>query len=161
MVAAGCCVCTTPINIWPVTELRICVSVFASFSHLGTRKCIAQHTLLVPVHTNLANFLCLDVCPCTVPICLRLFDIWALRLPPFHSIADPDPAFHFDAEPCPDPAFHCDANPDLDPVFQYDVEPGGFGSRSTTMIFVTKYGYRTYIVHSKTPANIQLVYSVV
>ncbi len=50
-------------------------------------------------------------------------------LPPFHSDADPDPAFHFKADPDPDPAFHLKAYPDpdpaLDPAFYFD---GGSGS---------------------------------
>jgi hypothetical protein len=44
---------------------------------------------------------------------------------------DPDPAFHFDADPDPDPAFHFDADPDPtfhsdadpDPTFQFDADP--------------------------------------
>ncbi len=31
--------------------------------------------------------------------------------------ADPDPAFHFDANQDPEPAFHFDADPDPDPTF--------------------------------------------
>jgi hypothetical protein len=44
-----------------------------------------------------------------------------LRLPTFHFIADPDPAFHLDA------------NPDLDPASQNDAEPCGSGFGSVTL----------------------------
>jgi hypothetical protein len=40
-----------------------------------------------------------------------------------YSVADPDPAFHFDAGPDPDPTFHSDADLDPDPAFQFDAEP--------------------------------------
>ncbi len=35
---------------------------------------------------------------------------------PHNFNADPDPAFHFNADPDPDPAFHFNADPDLDLV---------------------------------------------
>jgi hypothetical protein len=35
---------------------------------------------------------------------------------PHNFNADPDPAFHVNADPDPDPAFHFNADPDLDPV---------------------------------------------
>ncbi len=38
---------------------------------------------------------------------------------PHHCDADPDPAFHFDAETDPDTTFHYDP----DPTFQNDAEP--------------------------------------
>jgi hypothetical protein len=34
---------------------------------------------------------------------------------PHHLNADPDPAFHLNADPDPDPAFHLNANPDPAP----------------------------------------------
>jgi hypothetical protein len=37
------------------------------------------------------------------------------------SVADPDPAYHFDADPNPDPACHFDADPDL--TFHFHAEP--------------------------------------
>ncbi len=37
------------------------------------------------------------------------------------TVADPDPAFHFDADP--DPAFQSDADPD--PTFQSDADGSG------------------------------------
>jgi hypothetical protein len=50
-----------------------------------------------------------------------------LRLPPFYFGADPDPAFHFDANADPDPnqAFHFDADPhaDLDQTSKNDADP--------------------------------------
>jgi hypothetical protein len=33
--------------------------------------------------------------------------------------ADPDLAYHFDADPDPDPAYHVDADTDPDPTFQF------------------------------------------
>jgi hypothetical protein len=35
---------------------------------------------------------------------------------------DPDPAFHFDADPNPDPTFHFNADPDPDPSFQIKAQ---------------------------------------
>jgi hypothetical protein len=38
------------------------------------------------------------------------------------SVADPDPACHFDADPYPDLTFHFDADSDLDPSFQMQAK---------------------------------------
>jgi hypothetical protein len=40
---------------------------------------------------------------------------------PRHVEADPDTAFHFDADSGPDPTFHSDADPD--PTFQFNADP--------------------------------------
>ncbi len=42
---------------------------------------------------------------------------------PHHLVADPDPAFHFDADPDPDHAFHSDADADPDHTFQFHADP--------------------------------------
>ena len=49
--------------------------------------------------------------------------------------ADPDPAYHFDADPDRDPVYHfdADADPDPDPTFQFDAYLCGSGSGSTTL----------------------------
>jgi hypothetical protein len=38
---------------------------------------------------------------------------------------DPDPAYHFDADPDadPDPSYHFNADADPDPTFQFDADP--------------------------------------
>jgi hypothetical protein len=46
-----------------------------------------------------------------------------LKLPPFHFAADPDPAFHFDADADPDPVIHFDADANPDPASQIDADP--------------------------------------
>ncbi len=38
-----------------------------------------------------------------------------LKLLNFYLYADPDPAFHSNADPAPDPAFQNNADPDLQP----------------------------------------------
>jgi hypothetical protein len=39
-----------------------------------------------------------------------------------HRDADPDPAFHSDADPDPDTNFYSDADPDPGPIFQFDAD---------------------------------------
>jgi hypothetical protein len=48
--------------------------------------------------------------------------------------ADPDPAYHFDADPDPDPAYHFDADADRDPdpTLHSDADPCGSGSTTLT-----------------------------
>jgi hypothetical protein len=40
-----------------------------------------------------------------------------------HINADPDPAFHFNADPDPDPAFRFNADPYPNPAFHFNANP--------------------------------------
>jgi hypothetical protein len=86
--------CRVTIRLWRAPHLhinRFTVAPNITLPPSTVRKLITPNPILI----SLVNF-------CTVPY---RFD------------ADPDPAFHFDADPNldPDPALHSDANPDPEP----------------------------------------------